>query len=146
MEKGTIDYSKLTAANFSISKEVHDEPLKMTTLYDNSNPSDSSFMVDLFRMKDNKDLNFFENATAKEYMISLFSQLGVNAKESEMYQSTNTSITQNLENQRLSNSQVDTTEEFTSLIRYQQAYQAAAKVMNTIDSIYETTIFKLGNF
>ena len=144
--KGTIDYSKLTAANFSISKEVHDEPLKMTTLYDNTNPSDSSFMVDLFRMKDNKDLNFFENATAKEYMISLFSQLGVNAKESEMYQSTNTSITQNLENQRLSNSQVDTTEEFTSLIRYQQAYQAAAKVMNTIDSIYETTIFKLGNF
>jgi len=144
--KGTVDYSKLTAANFSISKEVDDEPLKMTTLSDNNNPSDSSFMVELFRKKDSKDMNFFENATAKEYMISLFSQLGVNAKESEMYQSTNTSITQNLENQRLSNSQVDTTEEFTYLIRYQQAYQAAAKVMNTIDGIYETTIFKLGNF
>ena len=41
---------------------------------------------------------------------------------------------------------VDITEEFTYLIQYQQAYQAAAKVMNTIDGIYETTIFKLGNF
>ena len=63
-----------------------------------------------------------------------------------MYQSTQESVTWTIINQRLSMSQLDQTEEFTMLIRYQQAYQAAAKVMNTIDGIYETTIFKLGNF
>ena len=138
------DYSKLTAANFYISKELFDDPTSMRTLYDESNPSDTSFMLNLLAQKDNKHM--FKEGDPKDYMVAIFAELGINAKEAEMYQSTQTAVVQNLTNQRLSVSQVDTSEEFTYLIQYQQAYQAAAKVMTTIDEIYETTIFKLGNF
>ena len=138
------DYTKMTATNFSISKELFDDPTSMRTLYDESNPSDTSFMLNLLSQKDNKDM--FKEGDPKDYMIAIFSELGINAKEAEMYQSTQNSVVQNLTNQCLSVSQVDITEEFTYLIQYQQAYQAVAKIMNTIDGIYETTIFKLGNF
>lgn len=139
-----LDYSQMTAINFSISKEIFEDPTSMRTLYDESNPSDTSFMLNLLGQKDNKDM--YKEGDPKDYMIAIFAELGINAKEAEMYQGTQASVVRNLTNQRLSVSQVDVTEEFTYLIQYQQAYQAAAKMMNTIDGIYETTIFKLGNF
>ena len=101
-------------------------------------------ILSLLGQKNNKDM--FKEGDPKDYMVAIFAELGINAKEAEMYQSTQVAVTNNLKNQRLSVSQVDTSEEFTYLIQYQQAYQAAAKIMNTIDGIYETTIFKLGNF
>ena len=94
--------------------------------------------------KDNKDM--FAEGTPSDYMVSIFSEFGINAQEANMYQSTQESVTAVIKNQRNSVSQVDLTEEFSSLMKYQQAYQAAAKIVNTIDGIYQTTIFKLGNF
>ena len=138
------DYSALTAANFSISKEVFDDIKNLRTTYDKNDPSDTRFLLELLGQKDNKEM--FKEGDPKDYMIAIFSELGINAKEAQMYQSTQLSVTNTITNQRLAVSQVDQTEEFTLLIRYQQAYQAAAKIMNTIDGIYETTIFKLGNF
>ena len=138
------DYSKITAANFSLSDELQKNPYTMRTVYDDSNPSDTSFMLGLIGQKDNEHM--FHEGNPKDYMIAIFSELGINASEASMYQATQEAITRNLTNQRLSISQVDISEEFTYLIQYQHAYQAAAKVMSTIDSIYETTIFKLGNF
>lgn len=139
-----LDYTQMTASNFSISKELFEDPTSMRTLYDESDASDTSFMLDLLRQKDNKEM--FKEGDPKDYMIAIFSGLGIRGKEAEMYQNTQKSVVQNLTNQRLSMSQVDITEEFTYLIQYQQAYQAAAKVINTMDGIYETTLFKLGNF
>ena len=139
-----LDYDNLTAENFSISKEIYDNPSDMRTTYDPSNPSDTSLLLDLLAQKDNKEM--FKEGDPKDYMVAIFAELGINAKEAEMYQKTQVALTNNLKNQRLSVSQVDTSEEFHFLIQYQQAYQSAAKLMNTIDGIYETTIFKLGNF
>ena len=138
------NYSALTAANFSISKEVFDGIGNLRTTYDKNTPSDTRFLLELLGQKDNKEM--FKEGDPKDYMIAIFSELGINAKEAQMYQSTQESVTNTITNQRLAVSQVDQTEEFTLLIKYQQAYQAAAKIMNTIDGIYETTIFKLGNF
>ena len=139
-----FDYSKMTAANFSVSKELLDNPNNMKTSSDPNNPHDTTFMRNLLEQKNNKRM--FNEGDPQDYMTSIFAELGINAKESEMYQSTQVAVTNNLKNQRLSVSQVDITEEFTYLVQYQQAYQAAAKIMTTIDGIYETTIFKLGNF
>ncbi|WP_054739635.1 flagellar hook-associated protein FlgK [Cellulosilyticum ruminicola] len=138
------DYTKITAENFSVSKEIFDDINNIHTTYDPENVSDTSFLLDLSAQKNNKHM--FKEGDPKEYMIAIFSELGINAKEAKMYQSTQVAVTNTIENQRLSKSQVDSTEEFTNLIKYQQAYQSAAKIMNTIDGIYETTIFKLGNF
>jgi len=149
----TDGYKLMTAAGFSISKEIFDSSGNIRTNYEhyinggtvvNPNPAKHDLLADLNAQKDNKKM--FKEGNPKDYMIAIFSELGINAQEAKMYQSSQTSITNNITNQRLSISQVDQNEEFINLVKYQQAYQAAAKIINTIDGIYETTIFKLGNF
>lgn len=138
------DYSKMTATNITISKEIYENASNMRSTYDTDKESGGDLFRNLSNQKDNSKM--FKEGDPKDYMASIFSELGINAQEAIMYQSTQESVTGIIKNQRLSVSQVDLTEEFTNLIKYQQAYQASAKIMNTIDGIYETTIFKLGNF
>lgn len=142
VDSETIDYTQLNASNFTISKELFDDATQMRTVYNEENPSDTSFMIHLLQQKDNKDM--FKEGDPKDYMIAIFAELGINTNEAEMFQATKNAVSLNLDNQRKSVSQVDTSEEFVYLIQYQQAYQASARMMTTIDAIYEITINRLG--
>ncbi|OON96112.1 MAG: flagellar hook-associated protein FlgK [Candidatus Epulonipiscium fishelsonii] len=141
------DYSKITASNFSISQEILEDPKNFRTNYehigsDNPNESGNDLLMDLLAQKDNKDM--FEAGAPADYMISVFTQLGISSKEAQMHHATQTNVTNSIENQRLSVSQVSLNEEFLNLTKYNQAYQASAKLMSVIDEVYETTINKLG--
>lgn len=149
------DYQNMTAANFSIAYDIFDSASNIRTNYQhipnvdpnldiNPEPNNTDLLLALSAQKTNKKM--FKEGDPKDYMIAMFSELGINTQEATMYYNTQTAVTKNIDNQRLAISQVDTNEEFVNLIKYQQAYQAAAKMINTIDGIYETTIFKLGNF
>jgi flagellar hook-associated protein 1 FlgK len=145
------EYALMTAGNFSISWDIFDDAANIRTNYEhypesntNPNKNNNDLLLALSAQKDNKKM--YKEGDPKDYMTSIFSELGINTQEANMYLKTQTSITNNIENQRLAVSQVDTNEEFSNLIKYQQAYQAAAKLINTIDDIYQTTIFRLGNF
>ena len=111
---------------------------------ENENPANNDLLLALLALKDDK--TFFKEGDPKDYMIDIFSELGINSKEAQMYVSTQTNITNTIKNQRNAVSQVDTNEEFMNLVKYNQAYQAAAKIISTMDGIYETTIFKLSSW
>jgi flagellar hook-associated protein 1 FlgK len=49
-------------------------------------------------------------------------------------------------NQRLSIKGVDINEEMMDLVRFQTMFQAASRLINVIDSIYDTLINRLGSF
>lgn len=146
-----IDYSKITAREFSISADILESGSNIRTNYEhdplegtNPNPSNNDLLLALASQKNNRKM--FKDGDPKDFMVSMFSELGINAKEAAMYEKTQTNVITTIENQRLGVSQVDTNEEFINLVKYNQAYQAAAKVLTTIDGIYETTIFKLGSW
>lgn len=142
---GTQNYDSITAKNFSISDLIKDSSSNIKVNYSGlSNNSNNDLLTDLLAQKDNG--NMFGDCGAKEYMISMFSELGVNCSEAQMYLKSQENITQNIQNQRLAVSQVSTDEEFMNLIKYNQAYQAAARVISTMDEIYDLTISKLGNW
>lgn len=150
-ETAVIDYSKITAKDFSISDTVYEGSENIRTNFehdpttgDNPNESNNDLLLALLKQKDNKHM--FKEGDPKDFMISMFSELGISTKEAKMYQKSQTNLTKTIENQRLSVSQVDTNEEFMNLVKYNQAYQVAAKLLTTMDGIYETTIFKLGNW
>lgn len=146
-----IDYTKITAKDFSVSSSIYEGSQNIRTNFEhdpvdgtNPNESNNDLLLSLIGQKNNNKM--FKDGDPKDFMVSMFSELGINAKEAAMYQKTQTNVITTIENQRLAVSQVDTNEEFMNLIKYNQAYQAAAKVLNTIDNIYETTIFKLGSW
>lgn len=132
--------SNYIRTNYAYEIDFTTDPPTVT----NPNESANDLFLELLQQKDNSKM--FNEGDPKDYMISMFSELGINAKEAKMYLKTQENITNVIENQRLAVSQVDLNEEFMNLVKYNQAYQAAAKLINTIDNIYETTIMRLGSF
>lgn len=143
------DYSLMTAGNFSISASIYESASNIRLNYDhfpvdgkNPNPSGNDLLLELVKIKDS---SIFVEGTPKDFMVSIFSELAVSTNEANMYTQIQTNVTKSIKAQRLSVSQVDTNEEFINLTKYQQAYQAAARIISVMDEIYENTIFRLGN-
>lgn len=139
-----------TAKDFALNPEILNGTQDIRTNFEyeppNDNPNESNNDLLLALLGTKSDNHMFKEGDPKDFMISMFSELGINAKEAKMYQTSQTNITNVIKNQRMSVSQVDTNEEFMNLVKYNQAYQVAAKLITTMDGIYETTIFKLGSW
>ena len=75
---------------------------------------------------------------------SLVADLGVTAKSASLKAQTQLTITADLDSQHESTSGVSLDEEMASLLSYQRAYEAAAKLMNTVDSTLNTLINNTG--
>ncbi|MGL4799619.1 MAG: flagellar hook-associated protein FlgK [Cellulosilyticaceae bacterium] len=139
-----------TAKGFALNPDILNgtQDIRTNFAYEppNANPNESNNDLLLALLGTKSDNHMFKEGDPKDFMISMFSELGINAKEAKMYETSQTNITNVIKNQRMSVSQVDTNEEFMNLVKYNQAYQVAAKLITTMDGIYETTIFKLGSW
>ena len=71
-------------------------------------------------------------------------QIGGDVQAAQSAQATSQSLLSAISNQRQSISGVSLDEEMTNLIQYQQAYQAAARVMNAINETLNTLINQVG--
>lgn len=70
-----------------------------------------------------------------DYLTSVVGQLGLQGQQANNTVTVQTTLTQQLNTQRQSVSGVSTDEEMTNMISYQQAYNASAKVISTINDM-----------
>jgi len=139
----TMDYSDITAANFSISKEVSEDVKNIATKFDkNSGESDNSLVDALNGLR--HDTGAFSQGEISDFMTALFEEVAVNKKQAETFEKSQTGILESIENQRLEVSGVDINEEISNWVQYQQVYTMACKMISVMDEIYDTTINKLG--
>ena len=144
-KKAIADFYKdnFNASNFSVSQDILDDPSIIRTTKDpDKAPGGNDLILDLMGLK--HDRKMFKEGEPNDYMVSIFSELGINTKEANMYSVSQANMVSAIENQRLSVSQVSQNEEMLSLVKYQQAYQAAARIISTMDTIYDITINRLG--
>lgn len=139
----TFDYSKITAANFSISKEVNDDVNNIATTFDvNADKENNGLILEIIGLK--HDSRAFSQGEIVDYMTAVTSELAINTKQAASFEKNQQNITLSIENQKLSVSGVLLNEEISNMIKYQQIYGAAARMITTMDEIYDTTINKLG--
>lgn len=132
-------YEELTAGNISLSKETLDDIGNLFKSFDSPiNNNDTESIKSLLDFKENSSL--FGTSNLEDYVSGMITNLGVDADVSKKLNKSHTSIMIQLENQRDSYSSVSLDEEATNLVRYQQMYKAAAKVMSTFSEIYETLV------
>ncbi len=93
-------------------------------------------------MKENDSL--FKEGNVFDFINGTISELAIDKKQAGNFDDFYTELTQTTDNQRISVSGVSLNEEIAALVKYQQLYQAASKMINTIDQIYNTTINGLG--
>ncbi|GAX88895.1 flagellar hook-associated protein FlgK [Effusibacillus lacus] len=84
------------------------------------------------------------DTTFEDFFQSMISQLGVEQRHAEYMEQNQGAIVTQISNQRHSISDVSIDEEMANMIKFQHAYNAAARVITTIDSILDRIINGMG--
>ena len=141
--KNTGSYYFMTARGFSVTKEVYNDPRKLVTGSDVTNGANNSDLAFKYiDLKNDKDM--FMQGTPQGFLQSLVAELGVDTHKSMNFNQNHKDIVSAIENQRLSVSGVDMDEEAMNLVRYQNSYNLAAKVISTMNEMYDRLINYMG--
>ena len=126
----TSDPSRLCAAHVNGSGEV--------------NAGDNTTAAALAELADST-VSFYttsgeSRATLSAYLNGLASKVGMDVESATFSAAYAGSLTEDLNTRRLSVSGVNMDEELTNLMKYQQCYQAAAKLIQTASDMFDTVL------
>ena len=86
------------------------------------------------------DKRFMINGNAEEFMEGLVAVSAIDSDAARAMETNYENISATIENQRLSISGVDEDEEAANLVKYQHAYNLAAKCISVMSEIYNKLI------
>ena len=90
------------------------------------------------------DKKIFRNCTAGDFLTCILSDISLNANAANTFLENYTNISTTIDNQRLSISGVDTDEEAMNLVQFQNSYNLASKMIQTMTEIYDRLILQTG--
>lgn len=142
-------YYYLTAQNFSIATAIKEDANLLATQTEPSDNSESGeskndILEMLMDLKTNTDLMTFRGASASEFLQSILTDITLAASSADLFSENYQNIAYAIDNQRTSISGVDSDEEALSLVKYQNAYTLAAKMVQTLTEIYDQLILRTG--
>ena len=131
-------YEGITAKNFAVSSDILDDYNKIATSDTGGEAENTNILKKLLEYRQNDDM--FSEGAPEDFMKSLVATLGIDEQQSINYKSNQQAVVNQISNRRLSESGVLIDEEFTDLIKFQQAYNASAKMIQTMSEVYDTLI------
>lgn len=138
-------YYWLTAKNFTILTAVATDATKLATKSDKAAGSDEYGIVDrLIDMAINKDVASYRGAATQEFLTCVLSDVALNAKNADTFYNNYSNIGKSIDNQRVSISGVDNDDEAVNLLKYQNAYTLASKMIQTLTEVYDRLILQTG--
>lgn len=91
-----------------------------------------------------RDLAMFDGGPLTDGYASVLAAIGTKVQSAKSASTVSTNIATNIEKDRTSVSGVNLDEEAAKLLQYQQAYQAAGKMMQVAQNLFDTLIQNLG--
>ncbi len=151
-EDGTISvadssdsYYRLMAKNFSIVEAmVENADLLATKKVQGDGAEQNDLLEELKLMSTDKDRMSYRGSSAGEFLERILSDVALNTSNAETFNTNYTNITKSIDNQRISISGVDEDEEAVNLVKYQNAYNLSAKMIQTLTEIYDRLILETG--
>ena len=138
-------YYRLTAKNFSVLNSMLDDPDLLATKVDSAAGVDEYGNVEkLIKMITNKTEVSFRGASCSEFLTCILSDIALNANNANNFHGNFDNVGKAIDNQRLSISGVDTDEEAVNLVKYQNAYTLASKMIQTLTEVYDRLILETG--
>lgn len=132
-------YYNLTAFNMTITAEIMSEPRKFAAASDiTQGVENKDNLKELLKIESDKSL--FKAGTPAQFYSTLVAEIGVDASKYETFTKSQESIMKSITNQRLSESGVDVDEEAMNLVKFKNAYNLSAKVIQTMNEIYDKLI------
>ena len=138
-------YYRLTAKNFSILNSMLDDPDLLATKLDSAAGVDEYGNVEkLIKMITDKSEVSFRGASTSEFLTCILSDIALNANNANNFYCNFYNVGKAIDNQRLSISGVDSDEEAVNLVKYQNAYTLASKMIQTLTEVYDRLILETG--
>jgi flagellar hook-associated protein 1 FlgK len=107
------------------------------------NGADNSELVDkLMKLQD--DVEIFRGDSASSFLETLLSDVTVDTQKAEIFQKNYSNLEASIGNQRTSVSGVDEDEEALNLIKFQNAYNMASKIISVMSEMYNKLINETG--
>ena len=145
VEAESDSYYKLTAKNLSILTAVLEDANLLANRKDLSDGVEQNDLIsDLKTMAYNKDIMSFRGCSASEFLQCVLGDVALNASRANTFGRNYENIAGVIDNQRLSISGVDEDEEAVNLVKYQNGYNLASKMIQTLTEIYDRLILETG--
>lgn len=148
-QNGYGGYYLLTAGNFSINEALlseygGDADLLGTRSSDKVGVEECEQVKEVITLLTSKEKFSFRNASANQMLELILSDIALNASNANTFQTTYEGLKTSIDNQRSSVSGVDKDEEAVSLVKYQNSYTLASKMIQTLTEIYDQLILNTG--
>ena len=95
-------------------------------------------------MIDIKDSKAFDGGNPEGFFQALITEIAIDTKEARTLEINYNNIVQTIENQRISVMGVDKDEEAMNLVKYQEAYDLSAKIIQVMSEMYNKLINETG--
>jgi flagellar hook-associated protein 1 len=129
--------------NMIVSTAIVDNPSLIAASADPNAKGNGKNALDLAGVFENK-LTGLDNTSTTSYFEGLIGKLGVAAQEANRMAANTEVLKSQVEEQRMSVSSVSLDEEMTNMIKFQHAYNAAARSMTAMDEILDKIINSMG--
>lgn len=129
----------LDASNIILNPLLANSPEKIASALSNF-PGDSSNAVKMMNLKDKEISIGTETTTIGAYYHMILGDIGTRVQNAESFRGIADARQQQIDMQRQSVSGVSIDEEMTNMVRYQQAYNAAAKYVSAVNEMLDKLI------
>lgn len=138
-------YYRMTARNLSITAAMVKDPgLLANKTKAGDGVEQGDLLIDLKNMVNDKNKMSFRGASAHEFLQNILSDVALNASRANRFYQTFSDISYTIDSQRISISGVDEDEEAINLVKYQNGYNLASKMIQTLTEIYDRLILETG--
>ncbi len=136
-------YYNVTAQNIAVVTPVLQNPNLLATKADATEGQDEYKNLDLLKDFFEKD-KIFRGATAGEFLDKVLADISLNKKNAQTMEETYAALQLTIDNQRLNVMGVDSDEEASALVQYQNLYTLSSKMIQTLTEVYDQLILRTG--
>lgn len=138
-------YYRLTAESFTIDRRAENDANYFGTHTTATDGQDKFDVVEqLIDLQTNKDKMSFRGCSSSEFLQCIMADVALNANSANNFTDKYECLEQTIDTLRLSISGVDQDEEAADLLKFQNAYTLASKMINTFQQIYDRLITQTG--
>ena len=143
--KAVDSYYRLTASNFQVNTSMTRDVGKFGTTADISQGRDAQDITEkLMTVQNDKNQVNFRGCSAGEFLQCILGDIALNTSSAVTFTKNFENIVKSINTQRISVSGVDNDEEALNLVKFQDAYNLAAKMMQVMTEIYDRLIKETG--
>lgn len=139
-------YYRITALNWGINQDILKDESKLVVSYkediEQGNKDAKGVLEKIIAGM--SDQNMFSQGTVAQFLQSITTSQAVDISKYEAFSKNMDEVATVIDNQRKSVSSVDTNEEASSLVIYQNGYNLACKIISVMNEVYDKLINQTG--